>query len=63
MELSIDSIPYISMAMAHENVMSAVGTRMLETSLDVASSEVDSLTKAMELSVNPAVGANFDLAV
>ena len=63
MELSIDAIPYISMAMAHENVMSAVGTHMLEASLDVASSEIDSLTKAMELSVNPAVGANFDVAV
>ncbi len=63
MELSIDAIPYIAMAMAHENVMSAVGTSMLEASLDVASSEIDSLTKAMELSVNPAVGANFDVAV
>ncbi len=63
MELSIDTIPYIAMAMAHENVMSAVGTSMLESSLDVAASEVASLTKAMELSVNPAVGANFDVAV
>jgi hypothetical protein len=63
MELSIDTIPYISMAMAHENVMSAVGTSMLEASFDVAASEIDSLTKAMELSVNPAVGANFDVAV
>ena len=50
MELSIDAIPYISMAMAHENVMAAVGTSMLEA-------------KAMELSVNPAVGGNIDIAV
>ncbi len=63
MELSIDAIPYISMAMAHENVMSAVGTSMLEASLDVASSEIEDLTRAMELSVNPSVGANFDVAV
>ena len=63
MELSIDAIPYISMAMAHEQVMSAVGTSMLESSLDIASAQVDSLTKAMELSVNPAVGGNFDVAV
>lgn len=63
MELSIDAIPYISMAMAHENVMSAVGTRLLESSLDIASAEVENLTKAMELSVNPSVGANFDVAV
>ena len=63
MELSIDAIPYISMAMAHEQVMSSVGTSMLEASLDLASTQVDSLTKAMELSVNPAVGGNFDVAV
>ena len=63
MELSIDAIPYISMAMAHENVMSAVGTSMLEASLDLASTEIDSLTHAMELSVNPSVGANIDVSV
>ena len=63
MELSIDSIPYISMAMAHEQVMSAVGTSMLEETLDLAATQIGDLTKAMELSVNPAVGANFDVAV
>lgn len=63
MELSIDAIPYISMAMAHEQVMSAVGTSMLEASFDIAATQIDSLTKAMELSVNPAVGGNFDVAV
>ena len=63
MELSIDNIPFVSMAMAHENVMAAVGTHMLEASLDLAATEVSDLTKAMELSVNPAVGANFDAAV
>ena len=63
MELSIDTIPYISMAMAHEQVMSAVGTSMLEETLDIAASQIGDLTKAMELSVNPAVGANFDVAV
>ena len=63
MELSVDAIPYISMAMAHEQVMSAVGTKLLESTLDIASSEVADLTKAMELSVNPAVGANIDIAV
>ena len=63
MELSIDAIPYLSMAMAHENVMSAVGTSMLESSLDLAATQIGDLTRAMELSVNPAVGANFDVAV
>ncbi|MBQ6575387.1 MAG: YjfB family protein [Lachnospiraceae bacterium] len=59
----MDAIPYISMAMAHENVMSAVGTSMLESSLDLAATHIGDLTRAMELSVNPAVGANFDVAV
>ncbi|MCR5302809.1 MAG: YjfB family protein [Lachnospiraceae bacterium] len=59
----MDAIPYISMAMAHENVMSAVGTSMLESTLDLATTQIGDLTKAMELSVNPAVGANFDVAV
>ena len=63
MELSIDAIPYISMAMSHENVMSAVGTSMLESTLDLAATQIGDLTRAMELSVNPAVGANFDVAV
>ena len=63
MELSIDAIPYISMAMAHENVMSAVGTSMLESTLDLAATQIGDLTRAMELSVNPAVGGNIDVSV
>lgn len=63
MELSIDNIPYVSMAMASQNVLSAVGTKVLDSTLDVASSQLADLTKAMELSVNPNVGANFDVAV
>ena len=43
--------------------MAAVGTSMLEASLDLASTEVADLTKAMEFSVNPAVGGNIDIAV
>jgi len=31
--------------------------------MDIASSEVAALTKAMELSVNPNIGANFDISV
>lgn len=63
MELSIDSIPYVSMAMAQSKVMSDVGTAMLSKTLDVASVDAANLTKAMELSVNPELGANFDIAV
>lgn len=63
MELSIDSIPFVATAMAQNNVMNAVGTSMLAKSLDVAEADMANLTKAMELSVNPGVGANFDVAI
>ena len=63
MELSIDNIPYVSMAMAQQNILSAVGTSVLDSTLEVAQTEIADLTKAMELSVNPNVGANFDVAI
>lgn len=63
MELSIDNIPFVSMAMAQQNLLSAVGTQVLDSTLEVASTELADLTKAMELSVNPNVGANFDVAI
>ena len=63
MELSIDNIPYVSMALAQQNVLSSVGTKVLDTTLDVASTQLADLTKAMELSVNPEIGANFDISV
>lgn len=63
MELSIDNIPYVSMALAQQNVLSSVGTKVLDSTLDVASTQLADLTKAMELSVNPEIGANFDISV
>lgn len=63
MELSVDNIPFVSMAMAQQNLLSAVGTQVLDSTLEVASTELADLTKAMELSVNPNVGANFDVAI
>lgn len=41
----------------------AIGVAMLSNQLDVSQSMSDSLIRAMELSVNPAVGGNFDVSV
>lgn len=63
MELSVDNIPYVATAMAQSDVLTKVGVGVLESQLDVASAEVAELTKMMELSVNPNIGANFDALV
>lgn len=60
-------IPGLSMALSQTRTMNAVGTAVLAKSLDTleATGEqmVDMMTASMELSVNPAVGANIDLYV
>lgn len=58
----------ISMSMSAAQVNSAFGVAMLSKSLDAASTAGDQITNmidaaAMERSVNPAVGANFDMYV
>jgi len=64
MEISdIGSIPAISMALAQTDVLGKVGTGILSKTLDVASEQMSDITKMMELSVNPAVGGNFDISV
>lgn len=58
----------ISMSMSAAQVNSAFGVAMLSKSLDAASTAGDQITSmidaaAMERSVNPAVGANFDMYI
>jgi len=63
MEFSVDAIPMMATYMAQNKVMESVGTAMLSNTMDLASSQMADLTKAMELSVNPNIGANFDMAI
>lgn len=60
-------IPALSMAMAQNNLMNSVGIAMLDKSLelnqDVGEQLTDAIDHSMELSVNPYVGANFDVSV
>ena len=58
----------LSKAMSASQENSAFGVAMLSKSLDAASSTGTQITDmidaaAMELSVNPSVGANFDMYV
>lgn len=63
MDFSIDAIPMLSTIMAQGDLLSKVGTKMLSEQLDATASGVAELTKAMELSVNPNLGANFDVSI
>lgn len=58
----------LSMAMSASQVQSAFGVAMLSKSLDYAADTGTQITSmidaaAMERSVNPGVGANFDMYV
>lgn len=61
-------IPGLSMCMAQTNLLSDVGTAMLAKTMDQAESVSAAMTEmldasAMELSVNPGIGANIDISV
>ena len=61
--LSVDSIPTLAMGMSQINALQSVNTALMSMSLDNASAQGSELAKMMELSVNPAVGGNFDMSV
>lgn len=60
-------IPALSMALSQNNILNSVGIAMLDKSLELNQDLGAQLTAAidhsMELSVNPYVGANFDMSV
>lgn len=61
-------IAEVSMALANASVLSQVGTAVLDKSLDASRELGAGMVQildaaAMELSVNPDVGANFDIRV
>ena len=58
----------VSMALANASVLSQVGTAVLDKALDASRELGAGIVQimdaaAMELSVNPNVGANFDIRV
>ena len=60
-------IPALSMALSQNQLLNDVGVAMLSKSLDTMQDNGDALVatiqSAAELSVNPDVGANFDLRI
>ena len=56
-------IPALSMAMSQNKVMNDFSVAMLDKSLDTFTDLGDSMTKMMEQSVNPHIGANIDVSV
>lgn len=60
-------IPALSMALSQNKLLNDVGVAMLSKSLDTMQDNGDALVatiqSAAELSVNPDVGANFDLRI
>lgn len=59
------NIPALSMGLSQTRTLNEIGTAMLAKSLDDLESTgaqmVNMMTSSMELSVNPAVGANIDV--
>ena len=57
----------LSMNLAQINTMNSFGVAMLDKNLDmmkdVGGAMVEMMDNSMELSVNPAVGGNFDMRV
>lgn len=61
-------IPALSMALAQTKTLNDVGAAVLGKALDTARVQGDAMSEmldsaAMELSVNPHIGGNFDVSV
>lgn len=66
--MDVDSIPSLSVMLATQDSLSKVSTAVLKQSMDTAEVASAGLLKmidaaAMERSVNPSVGSNFDMVV
>ena len=60
-------IPALSMALSQNKVLNDFGVAMLSKSLDnlqdMGEAMVETMDASMELSVNPNIGANFDIRI
>lgn len=61
--LAMPDIASMSMVMSQNKVMESVGTAIMAKALDTYADNGSAMTKMMELSVNPDIGANFDMSV
>lgn len=56
-------IAALSMAMAQNNVLTQASTQVLKMTMEQTEITGAELTKMMELSVNPGLGANLDVRI
>lgn len=60
---SLPDIPSLSIALSQNNVMQDLGISLLADQLQNGGTDADALTKMMQLSVQPTIGANFDMTI
>lgn len=60
---SLPDIPSLSIALSQNNVMQDLSISLLADQLQNGGTDADALTKMMELSVQPTIGANFDMTI
>lgn len=56
-------IAALSMSMSQSKLMSDVSVAVLDKVMDTVTTQSDAVTKMMEQSVNPSLGANVDILV
>ncbi len=59
--MNITSLGSMNIALSDTQTMNAIDTSILKKSLDMIEINGDMLTKMMEQSVNPNIGANIDI--
>lgn len=59
--MNITSLGSMNISLSDTQTMNAVDTSILRKSLDMMETNGDMLTKMMEQSVNPNIGANIDI--
>lgn len=60
---ALNSIPLNSMNAATSSTGEAIGLAMLDKQLEMTDTMNSQMIRAMEQSVNPSVGSNFDMRV
>ncbi|MBQ2275453.1 MAG: YjfB family protein [Lachnospiraceae bacterium] len=56
-------IAEVSMMLQHTELSTQIGTAVMKLSMDNMEQVEDGLTKMMEMSVQPNIGANIDISV
>lgn len=59
--MNITSLGSMNISLSDTQAMNAIDTSILKKSLDLIETNGDMLTKMMEQSVNPNIGANIDI--